>query len=81
MEEYCKRVKKNIEIDDDNVSCKYFILRNGKPVCKKALSFPLPTPLSISKMLIQQIIEPAIMFSGLSFGKAIYPSWWCLLFR
>jgi hypothetical protein len=81
LEEYCKRINGNIKFTDNEVSCKYFILQNGKPVCKKVLKFPLPTTISISKMIFQQLFEPMIMFSGIIFGKIMYPSWWCVLLR
>jgi hypothetical protein len=81
MEKYCSRIKEEVRIFDNSISCKYFILNDGKPVCKKVINLPLPTTGSVMKSIFQQLVEPTIIFTGINLGKPIYPSWWCLLFR
>jgi len=78
---YCDRVNKKIELDTNGLpnGCRHFVMRNGKPICKKVIGFPLPTPGSIAKMLFRTIFEPIVVFTSISVGQDILPSWWCKL--
>ena len=78
---YCDRVHKKIALDANRLpsGCRHFVVRNGKPVCKKMIDFPLLTPGSIAKLMFRTILEPIAVFTSISFGRAMLPSWWCKL--
>ena len=78
---YCDRVHNEIAFDANGLpsGCRHFVVRNGKPVCKKMIGFPLPTPGSIAKLMFRTLLEPIAVFTSINFGRAMLPSWWCKL--
>ena len=82
---YCDRIRREVVLNSNGVpsGCRYFVSQNGKPICKKVLlgrsGIPFPTPSSIAKLMFRSIIEPMLVFTSMSLGRATLPSWWCKL--